>query len=94
MLLADTEAASGQQVEAAAAIHAALQQLSGRGAQSAERAQRQAEFATELQEYSRHLADDAGWLRHFAGETKKRDAELAPAPTAAEASALQAVETR
>lgn len=98
-LLGVTETASREQVEAAAAIHAALQQLSGRGADSAERAQRQARFATELQACARQLAGDAAWLQHFAGARQPAaeapaEAVAASLPRAAVAVEFQAAATR
>lgn len=90
-LLTATEAASREQVDSAAAIHAALQQLSCRGSQAAERAQRQARFATELQAYSHQLAVDAGWLRQFSGARAERNAPPNPRPVA-EARAADEVE--
>ncbi|MBX3735882.1 MAG: hypothetical protein KF715_04260 [Candidatus Didemnitutus sp.] len=97
-LLAVAETASVRQVEAAAAIHTALRSLSGRGAASADQAQRQAQFATELQGYSSQLAEDAVWLRDFSGGSTVR--ETAVQHTAAVvglrdgAPKLQAAETR
>ncbi|MBI5422877.1 MAG: hypothetical protein HZA32_02240 [Opitutae bacterium] len=97
-LLTVAETASVGQVEAAAAIHAALRQLSGRGAASADQAQRQARFATELQGYASQLAGDAAWLRDFSGGVTVTEHAIADAAVVAEvrggAREPQAAETR
>ena len=97
-LLTSTKTGAREQADAAEAIHSNLQQLSGRGAESAERAQRQARFAEELQRCSHQLAADAAWLQRFVGVktgtvTGETAAAARPAPSLA-AAGCQAAETR
>lgn len=86
-LIHGTERAIGTQSESATAIDAALRELSERSLRAAERAQRQAQFATELQSYSKSLVADSQWLEEFAGSSTSatpRDAVSANAPVEAE----------